>query len=110
MEIVTISEEGYSLYVKILQDLTIPPENESSEHSFRWNGTADNLANCYLAIVAICHQTSPIGERRLEGWIDGRQRFGWDYLKEKYLAAALSQEKLSSPSYWAELTQYDLAN
>lgn len=39
-------------------------------------------------VVAICHQTSPIGRSRLEGMVNGVFRYGWDYLREKWLEAA----------------------
>jgi len=47
-----------------------------------------DLRMLYFIVVAICHQTSPIGRPRLEGTIDGRFCYGWDYLREKLLGAA----------------------
>jgi hypothetical protein len=107
---ITIPEERYRAFVKVLSSLKVPQEQEATTHAFKWNGMPDDLANCYLAIVSICHQTSPLGERRLEGWIDGQQKFGWDYLKEKYLMAAVADKKWSEPSHWAELSPEDLGN
>jgi hypothetical protein len=62
------------------------------------------LANTYLAIVAICHQTSPIGERQFEGYISTNYRKGWDYLKEKFLFAVTLDPKWSDPEFWQYLT------
>src|ERR1039458_3510663 len=42
------------------------------------------LPNLYLALVAICHQTSPKGGRRLEVVTDsGQSLFGWDRSEER---------------------------
>jgi len=110
MDAITVPEDRYRAFVKALTALKVPAEQEATTHSFKWIGTSDDLANSYLAIVAICHQTSPVGERRLEGWIEGQQKFGWDYLKEKYLLAALADRKWSEPSFWVELSPEDLGN
>ena len=64
----------------------------------------EDLANCYLAIVAICHQTSPIGERQLRGSISGDVMVGWDFLKEQFLARAVADPRLALPPTWGELT------
>ena len=74
---------------EVLRESGIPAEEESRTHSFSWNGDLTTLANCYFAIVAICHQTSPIGERRLEGYVGSIRKHGWDYLKEKFLVQAM---------------------
>jgi hypothetical protein len=88
----------------------IPEEAESRTHSFRWTRSPREHANAYLAIVAICHQTSPIGERQLKGELDSVSKSGWDYLKEKFLIAAVSDETLVTPSTWAELTPTQLSD
>jgi hypothetical protein len=96
-------------FIQSLRGMKIPPEKESEGQAFSWNGDPSQLANCYFALVAICHQTSPMGERRLEGWIQGRRRVGWDYLKEKYLLAAGDDRVWSSPRGWRSLTALRLA-
>ena len=42
----------------------------------------------YFALVAICHQTSPIGKPRLEGTVDGKFYYGYEYLYERWMVAA----------------------
>lgn len=95
---------------QLLSKTAIPDEEESNSHHFLWKQNVDALANAYFAIVAICHQTSPLGERRLEGHINGQVKYGWDYLKEKYLLAADSDSLLCSPSRWMTITPNDLAS
>jgi hypothetical protein len=62
-----------------------------------------------LAIVAICHQTSPIGERPLEGIVEGSRSKGWDYLKTKFLLAARSDISLCNPQSWAAVNPLALS-
>jgi hypothetical protein len=95
--------------VDLLLPANVPSEQESSGHSFSWNGTLDDLGNAYLAIVGICHQTSPIGENKLQGKINGENKFGWDYLKEKFLLAANENILLTTSDYWQVITPYQLA-
>ncbi|OGO14317.1 MAG: hypothetical protein A2Y53_08585 [Chloroflexi bacterium RBG_16_47_49] len=74
------------------------------------DNSINNLANAYFAIVAICHQTSPIGERPLEGFISNNPRKGWDYLKEKFLIASTCDSKWLDPRFWQCLNPITLAN
>lgn len=84
---------------------------EGAEHPFEWDRGPRELANAYFAIVAICHQTTPIGERGLQGYIDSEPdpRKGWDYLKQKFLITALRDPKWSSSSFWSELPPHELS-
>jgi hypothetical protein len=93
---------------QLLGSLKVPREQEASEHRFSWAGTTDQLANAYYAIVGICHQTSPIGERRLQGTVEGVTRFGWDYLKERFLIAASQDLRMAAPEYWQAMRPQDL--
>jgi hypothetical protein len=88
----------------VLHASPIPPEMESASSPVQWLGDLDALANAYLAIVSVCHQTSPLGERRLEGFVRGRHLAGWDYLKERFLEASAQDPSLVEPNVWAELT------
>lgn len=50
------------------------------------------LADFYFSLVAICHQTTPITGNPLCGYIDGSIYKGWDYLREKWLRIAQSNQ------------------
>ena len=95
--------------VELIKRSKVPQEPESTTHSFQWTGDLHSLANSYFAIVAICHQTTPIGERRLEGHINGTTKYGWDYLKEKFLTVALRYSKWASCDYWQNITPVELS-
>ena len=65
----------------------------------------EQAGNFFLALVAICHQTSPLGSRPLEGYLDGKRIKGWDYLYRKFHIAAASNPKLIDPSHWTQLNE-----
>ncbi|RYG98672.1 MAG: hypothetical protein EON58_06420 [Alphaproteobacteria bacterium] len=67
-------------------------------------------ANAYLAIVAICHQTSPVGEAVLRGTVGGRPLLGWDFLKERWLEASISDPGLNTHERWLTMSATDLSN
>jgi hypothetical protein len=62
------------------------------------------VGNFFLFLVAICHQTSPIGARRLEGRVNGKVLFGWDYLLAKFEQRAQADISLLEPRRWTEVT------
>src|SRR5450759_4351960 len=67
------------------------------------------LPNFYLSIVAICHQTSPLGQRRLEGRTRDRRRlFGWDYLRCRWAERVADNPALNTPATWAGLEAADI--
>jgi hypothetical protein len=109
MDSVAIDQERFRDFVDALKRLKVPPELEASTHSFKWTGTPDELANAYFAIVAVCHQTSPVGERPLAGAVSGEEKRGWDYLKEKYLIAAAADRKWADVEYWMTLPPLELS-
>jgi hypothetical protein len=106
---IIINKSQITKLITLLNLSHVPPEQESITHSFDNQGNELLIANSYLAIVAICHQTSPLGERRLEGFINGVRKVGWDYLKEKFLVRALQEPKWSSPDYWMVMKPIDLS-
>jgi hypothetical protein len=108
-DIISINEEKVNQIASILISTNIPHEEESSPHEFNWDKNLKDLANCYLAIVAICHQTSPQGEVRLSGSVKGVNKEGWDYLNEKFLTQSMLDPCLATPIYWAKLTPSDLS-
>ena len=85
---IVLNERKLAEMARLLSTGAVPKEAESSDHTAKWTGSPQDLANAYLAIVAICHQTSPIGERRLVGVIGSEPKFGWNYLKERFLETA----------------------
>jgi hypothetical protein len=111
MNKLTINESQVDNLIAQLKLSSVPSELEASTHSFQWTRGFEDLANAYFAIVAICHQTSPIGERPLQGYIgrETQKKVGWDYLKERFLIAALNEPKWTLPDHWRSLTPGDLS-
>jgi hypothetical protein len=67
------------------------------------------VGNFFLSLIAICHQTSPVGGPRVEGEVDGVRRFGWDYLLARYHERASQNVELLAPSSWARVTAHEVA-
>ena len=61
--------------------------------------------NFWLAIVAICHQTSPLGQPPLSGTVNGRSLRGWDYLVAKFQAYVTKRKEFLTPSKWATISK-----
>jgi len=81
---------------EILAQVEIPRDREENLLlGFR----AEEVANFYFLMVAICHQT-----QGLTGTVDGRMVRGWDYLSAKLQAAAMLDKTLLDPEIWASMT------
>lgn len=106
---ISINESQLLKMVGLLRSSNVPSEKESENHLFTKDADLRLLASSYFAIVAICHQTSPIGEQQLKGYINGTQKVGWDYLKEKFLNKAHAEPEWASPDYWATLAPSKLS-
>lgn len=110
MEKVFINTSQVDLIIKLLSSCELPKENESVTHAEINKLDGIDLSNCYFAIVAICHQTSPLGEPRLRGIIGNNEKVGWDYLKEKFLQTAQKNKDWTDPSFWKLINPLELAN
>jgi hypothetical protein len=62
------------------------------------------IGNFYFLLVAICHQTSPMGRRPLQGTVRGTKRTGWDYLLAKLEDAVATSPELLERDSWARMT------
>ncbi|MEN6640996.1 MAG: hypothetical protein ABFE08_00985 [Armatimonadia bacterium] len=100
MPMVAVNTVKLDAVCALLQQTAIPEPQESISHDSVWPHSLDLLANSYLAIVGICHQTSPIGERQLEGQVRNRPSRGWDYLKVKFLTRAAADPSWATPEHW----------
>lgn len=108
--IVDINYDKVDEICNLINSFDVPNELESAPHTTSWLGNNKTLANAYFAIVAICHQTTPIGERITEGYIGKNKKTGWDYLKEKYLEKATVDPNWTSPKFWQKLTPDNLSD
>jgi hypothetical protein len=106
---IRINEDKVGAIVSALSSVTLPPPTESTSGQFSICSDKLKLANAYLGIVAICHQTTPIGERPLQGSVNGTRAKGWDYLRGKFLIEAGETEKWTSFRFWRTLRPRILA-
>lgn len=74
-------------------------------------GTAHSAAtpDFYLALVAICHQTSPQGGPQLKGRLaSGGTSVGWDYLRARLLERVGGGWLFGTPDVWRRIRASDL--
>ena len=95
---VQVDREACGRLAALLRDRPIPPDAEER----RPDVPADLVANFFLALVAICHQTSPLKGRPLEGLLDGRIKRGWDYLTARFEMEARRDPSILEPADWAD--------
>lgn len=98
---VVVDLESCDRLAALLARMDIPPDEEDSvAPAFPRNLTG----NFFLALVAICHQTSPRALPPLEGVVSGKHLRGWDYLSAKLESAARDDLRLLEPERWSRLT------
>ena len=86
---------------------TIPSPAEENANVIGLPAAA--LPNFYLVTVAICHQTSPVGQPRLGGTLTtGETVWGWDYLRRRLAERARENLSILDPAYWQRLTASEL--
>jgi hypothetical protein len=69
---------------------------------------ADWVANFFLFLVAICHQTSPRGKQPVEGDVSGRHFVGWDYLVARFKQRSLIDPSWLMPQRWRDCQPSDV--
>src|SRR5690349_14899683 len=84
---------------------TIPEDREDSSLD---GFTSSQVANFYLLLVALCHQTSPRGKQPLEGTVGERHLRGWDYLSAKLEASARINSTVLLPEHWVATDESDV--
>jgi len=103
---VTLNEGKCQQVAEILRKIEVPPAEEDDKLP---GMEVSDLPNFYLAIVAICHQTSPQGGIQLRGQLaDGTERFGWDYLRCRWAERVVASPALNTPSGWAQVRSEDV--
>lgn len=89
----------------IIATMVVPADREETSLPRLPRGS---VANFFLALVAICHQTSPRGRPALEGSVGRVHRRGWDYLLARFEAAASEDLRLLTPAHWAGMSKDDI--
>ncbi|HLG54445.1 MAG TPA: hypothetical protein VI485_03880 [Vicinamibacterales bacterium] len=103
---VVVDTERVKAMTELLSRTDVPAESEEASVDDKLPKTL--LPDIYFVLVAICHQTSPIGELPLIGTIDGRELKGWDYLREVCLRAAQRDNAWFTPERLAVVSEDDL--
>jgi hypothetical protein len=84
---------------------TIPSDAEETSLS---GFSREDVGDFYLFLVAICHQTSPIGSPPLLGTVGGRERRGWDYLLGRFEEMVRQDRGLLTRARWRQLSDAEL--
>lgn len=80
----------------------------AQEEKMRYKIPDRVMSNLYFAVVAVCHQTTPHEGPALHGYVDGKLRRGWDYLREKWIRATEQNPNLVSAASLAKITAQDI--
>jgi hypothetical protein len=106
ISLVEVNQERCAAVADLLRRVAIP----SAEEDAPLIGVkAEALPDVYLAIVAICHQTSPKGGQRLEGFTEaGQWLFGWDYLRARWAERIVQDPDRNTPRTWAQIGEKEL--
>lgn len=64
--------------------------------------------NAWWAVVAICHQTTPVQGAAFRGYVGGTLRKGWDYLLQKSIVEANRDPKLFTRAWLEQVSGEDL--
>lgn len=85
-----------------LRQIVIP---FSEEDGYLQGVRYDQIPNFYFLIVAICHQTSPVGKPMLSGLLaSGEECHGWDYLRRRFAEQVALDDSLIEPNTWLSFT------
>jgi hypothetical protein len=101
LEPVVVNVEACRKLAALIKSHSIPADHEDSSLQ---GLEPREIGNFYLLLVAICHQTSPLGKPSLEGSIGERHLRGWDYLSAKLEANARTKPGILAPSFWLSIT------
>ena len=92
-KLVEVNKEQCHLLGDFLKTANLP---SAKEEVMQYNISKLTMSNLYFAMVAICHQTTPHHGPALQGYVDGKLRKGWDYLREKMILATQKNPDLVS--------------
>ena len=96
--LVRVNEDACLRIANFLSTQEVPLDQEESSLPGFARGFTGNF---FLALVAICHQTTPRGQPPLEGRVAGVLRRGWDYLLARLESAARRDLSLLTPQRWS---------
>ena len=103
--LIEVNSEACKRVAGWLASHRIPPD---SEETSLVGLTPLEIGDFYLFLVAICHQTTPIGMPPLVGIVGGRERRGWDYLLGRFEELVRADRSLVSSARWRDVSAGEL--
>jgi len=104
--VVGLDTRACDAVVGVLRQFAVPDDRE--ETSLPELASSD-VPNFYFYLVAVCHQTSPVGVPPVEGFVNGVHRRGWDYLWARFAEECARDRGRLSPGKWASESEESLA-
>jgi len=104
--LVHVDEAACERAANVLRSSAVPDDREDSPLT---DLSSEEIGNFYLFTVAICHQTSPVGQAPLQGEVSGVLKRGWDYLTARFEAVVHDDLKLLTPYRWRMLRGSEIA-
>jgi hypothetical protein len=105
MKSVIVEYDQCNKLALFLKDCDLPSD---TEEPMTIELQEDVTKNFYFAIVAICHQTSPLNGSPLCGFINSKQYKGWDYLRNRWLLSTKKDNSLVYPEKLSRITEQEL--
>lgn len=105
MNSAVINRKQCSILGKFLKTVALPT---AQEEVVRYKIPERIMSNFYFTVVAICHQTTPHKGPALQGYVDGKLRRGWDYLRERWIKTTEQNPAIVSPASLASITAQDI--
>ena len=102
---VAVNFENCAKLAEWIRSRDIPLDREESSLP---GFSSEQIANFYLLLVAISHQTSPQNQPPLEGTVAGHYRKGWDYLLSRFEERARIDPATLTPDCWARISPNEL--
>jgi hypothetical protein len=104
---VSVDASACARLAKLIASREVPPDGEDNG---RPGLPRDAIGNFYLLLVAVCHQTSPVGLPQLEGMVNSHHRRGWDYLAGRLELQCLHDLDLLTVERWSKMTGEQFAD
>ncbi|HZZ28463.1 MAG TPA: hypothetical protein VFE46_10720 [Pirellulales bacterium] len=102
---VSVCRDACERLARLIASQPIPADREDSSLQGFSRLSAGNF---YLWLVAICHQTSPLGRLPLVGTVNGTRLRGWDYLAAKFENSVRADWRILQPSVWSKTSATQL--
>jgi hypothetical protein len=101
-EAVTVDQNVCLRLARKIAALDVPWDHEETSLE---GVPVSHVGNFFLFLVAICHQTSPLGKPRVQGYVNDRLLTGWDFLLHKLQQRVVDDVELLDFHRWVKMSE-----